>query len=150
MIVSERGGPYLAAALLCQNVEWSEDRSHSVIQDILTHVTPVDTRGEPAVVSEGQGLPIWLFLWFYSGGYSGRQVLHLRLEDPAGRPILQRDESIPFKGGLDTTVGRFSLLVQARQEGTHWMLVRLGNQLIARLPLTVAYLAAEAARSGLN
>lgn len=132
-------GPYLRAAVLCENV--IEDK-----QGVLSLIRIVDRFQQVAV---GPGAPtempplpvsVHLVLMFTSGEARGRSEIRLAIRKPDG--LSQDLSTVPvlWEGedrGANINIQMNTVLTI---EGLYWIEVRLEDEMLTRVPLRVVYL----------
>jgi len=131
-------GPYLKAALLCENV--IEDK-----QGVLSLIRVVDRFMQTAV---GPGAPtemppltvsVVAVLMLVAGEARGAHEIQLEIEKPSGLRQSLGSSSVLFEGedrGVNL-VARMQLVLES--QGLYWIDVRLGDEVISRMPLRVVY-----------
>lgn len=134
------GGPYLAAAVFCDNIVEGADHSLSVIR-IVDRVTISIPANAPAdVPSEKHRLPvaIWALIAFKTGYAKRRHDLQLIASDTSGnRAILQKQQltlSSEPNGGWNLKA-HITLVVIAG--GLYWVDVSLDGKVVTRMPIQV-------------
>ncbi len=132
-------GPYLRAAVLCENV--IEDK-----QGVLSLIRVVDRFQHLAVGSDAPAemppLPVsvHLVLIFASGEAHGRGEIRLAVQKPDG--LSQDLSTVPvlWEGEDRGANINLQLNMVLTIEGLYWIEVRLENELLTRVPLRVVYL----------
>lgn len=151
--VTDRGGPYVKAAFLCDTVIEGKDGVSSYIRvvDTLTVQTRLIISREPQADVEESELPTelpdgstvhaWLVLSFAGGGARRRSPLKLRMQTPDGLVRdMAEDLDVHFDGRLNSSVNlHVDLDMRVRQEGLYSILVHLDSDLITRVPFEVRY-----------
>jgi hypothetical protein len=131
-------GPYLKAALLCENV--IEDK-----QGVLSLIRVIDrftqTGVGPAAPAEMPPLTVSVVavLMFVSGEARGAHEIQLEIEKPSGLRQSLGSSSVHFEGedrGANI-VARLQLVLDS--QGLYWIDVRLGDEVVTRMPLRVVY-----------
>jgi hypothetical protein len=131
------GGPYLAAAFLCEKVLEEKDGVNSAIR--------IDDRFDADIVLEDTDSPLpplpvslVLYLSFKSGQARGSYPLTLAMEPPSGISSQQETRSIFFESGEDRgAVVVAPLDLRLTVEGLYWFDVHLGERLVTRIPLRI-------------
>lgn len=131
-------GPYLKAALLCENV--IEDR-----QGVLSLIRVVDrflqTSVGPGAPAEMSPLTVSVHavLMFVSGDARGSLTIHLALQKPSGLSQPLGTSTLQFEGedrGINL-VAQMQLTLDS--QGLYWIEVRLEEELVTRMPLRVVF-----------
>ena len=146
--VSPRGGPWLNAALLCEQVLEERDGTLSAIR-IIDRLT---------IHSAGQNIPAEMpaqrvsqkaLLVFRSGSAKGKETVEVLVEDPRGIKGPSRLQSDIFLPGEDAGANLVvDLLLEIEHEGVSWVDVSVGGRLLTRMPLRVVYSRLSVSRSG--
>lgn len=132
-------GPYLRAAVLCENV--IEDK-----QGVLSLIRVVDRFQQMAV---GPGAPaempplpvsVHLVLMFASGEARGRGEIRLAIRKPDGLSQDLTTVAVLWEGEDRGANINIQLSTVLTIEGLYWIEVRLENELLTRVPLRVVYL----------
>lgn len=130
-------GPYLATAVLCENV--IEDK-----QGVLSLIKIVDRIVANAGPNTPERMPpmtvsLFAVIGIKSGQARGSHHLTLRQEAPSG--IRKGELSVPvFLEGEDRGNNAIlQLTIQTDEEGLHWFDVLFDNQLMTRIPLRLLY-----------
>lgn len=136
--------PYLAAALICENVLLEQDGVSSVIRIIDRIFVP-----ELASDKEPSGLvPLTLFLSFKSGGFVGKGTAKLIIVSPSGKAAKPQETPLEFKGDPN---GGANMIVRAaiafKEEGVYWFDVYYDSELVTRMPLDVQLMKTEMLQS---
>ena len=131
-------GPYIQVAALCERVLQEGDGVLSLIRiiDVINHTErgPNAPADMPTV-----RYPLTLVLTLKSGRARGRQDIHITPELPSGETMPTISTTLQLEGE-----GRGANLIAPLDipytlEGLYWFNIRLGDQLLTRLPLQVRY-----------
>lgn len=136
--MTDSGGPYLTAALICERVLAEQDSVLSAIRIIDRLVHRRAGADVPDDLPEFQHT-ITILIMLKSGKARGRHKLSLRIEKPSGEPGPQNEWSVLFEGedrGVNLVV---QTVFQPDQEGLYWFDLYLGQQRLTRMPLRVIY-----------
>jgi hypothetical protein len=133
-------GPFLKAALFCENV--IEDKQGlltliRVIDRVIQQATGPDA---PAEMPPIQNYPITAVVMFVSGAARGSHEVQLSLELPNGISRNLGTNTILLEGedrGANL-IARMTLSLD--QQGLYWLDVRIDGQRLTRVPLRVVYL----------
>ncbi len=137
-------GPYLSAALLCENLLIERDGVSSAIR-IIDRVTRTAVGVSPPEQMESFDYKLTLVVTLKAGWVHGSYPLRVTLMDPGKgiRDILK--QTVFFEGGEDrgvSVVGQMA--VKFEVEGIYWFEIFLGEKkeekLLTRVPLRVIYL----------
>ena len=132
-----KGGPFLAAAFLCETVLREDNNVYSAIR-----IVDQFARSEPkASELPHTRLRTNLFLKFHSGQHSGVSKLTMHLYNPEGVEILGGDADLEFRGSMPYRVmyAVTPLLIPATLEGVYWMDIYVDGALITRLSILVQW-----------
>jgi hypothetical protein len=131
-------GPYLKAAVFCENVIEGKDGVLSLIRVIdrttLTAAGPQTPAQMPPVQRE-----LKLALMFISGRARGTQSVELKVERPNGDIREEWSGTIFFEGedrGANLVI---QMGFKFEMEGLYWFHVLLDNDLITKLPFRLIY-----------
>jgi hypothetical protein len=134
------GGPYLAAAFLCEKtIEDKSDGSMSAIRivDCINIAIPSFF----PLPSEENRLPVALsgFVSFKTGYSPGKHAVQVRMISPTGKSDTPFEQTIDFKpevhGGVNI---RLNITVGVVNGGLFWMRVYLDGRCVARVPFQIA------------
>jgi hypothetical protein len=135
--VSDRGGPYLNAALICERVLRETDGVASAIRIVDRFTSNVQAVGMELPPLPGQRkVAFTLLLCFRSGKARGNETLTLEVERPDGmiRPFLSR--SIYFDGDEEHgPMVSINVDFDYDQDGLYWFCVFLEDTFITKIPL---------------
>ena len=135
--VSDSGGPYLNAALICERILRETDGVASAIRIIDRFTTNVQAVGMELPALPGhRKVAFTLLLYFRSGSARGNETLTLEVERPDGmiRPFLT--QSIYFDGGEERgPIIGINVDFDYDQDGLYWFRVSLDEQFITKIPL---------------
>jgi hypothetical protein len=132
------GGPYLDAALICEDLVQEKDLAVSAIRAVnritLHEVTP---QPDPGTVFR---LPLMLVVSFKAGNVVGEKGLRLYLTGPSGKrcqmPVIVQPHTLSFQGGDTGCLAFVPVFLQYEQDGTYWIDVVLDRTRYSRVPLT--------------
>ncbi len=135
---SNRNGPFLSAALLCEKVLHEKDEVISIIRIVDRVAFTVPASHSPETLPP---MPINLhaLISFKSGGARGRHTVKLIIETPSGIRLPEQLMSALFEGedrGVNLILN-INMIVD--QEGVYWFDVLLEDQLLTRIPLRILY-----------
>jgi hypothetical protein len=134
------GGPYLAAAVFCENVIQGADGALSAIRivDRLTILISADAPED--VPSENKRLTasLWALLSFKTGYSTGSHEVGLVLHSPSGKkqPLEKHQltlSSEPHGGGNL----KINMVIAIKQGGLFWIDVVLDGVVVTRMPLQI-------------
>jgi len=134
-------GPYLAAAVFCENIVEDKDGALSCIRiiDTITVRLPADTPSD--VPSEEKRIPVSIrgLVSFKRGGLAGKlHKIKLAMESPDGKRGVMDERKLemgkpPYGGGnlyFNATIG-------VRKGGLFWMTVSFDGKEFTRSPLRI-------------
>jgi hypothetical protein len=131
----EKSRPYIAAAVICENVLEEKNGSLSIIR--IADKVEYDLQGAPAdmfPVLQLKGL-----ISFRSGDAKGEYQSKIKVIDPTGTQqgadILL--PTVKLLGGDHNYNITLHIGLGVHHEGLHWFDVYLDDELITRIPLTV-------------
>lgn len=134
------GGPYLQAAMLCEQVLLETDGIKSAIR-IIDRVTRTSVGTDPPREMEPFPESYKLLLKLKSGEARGLMPLELRLERPDGTATAPVEQTVYFEGDDDRGVDIVAdMRIEFTVAGLYWIDVRLEGIRITRVPLRVIYL----------
>lgn len=134
------GGPYLAAAVFCDQVLNETDKSVSAIRITDGVQVRLGADAPAEVPSEGHRVQIahTILLIFRSGDAGGMHQLRLTLTDPSGKSgkLIEREVelSTPHNGGANM---KFNMKLGVYLSGIYYIDVRLDGKFITRMPFQV-------------
>lgn len=144
------GGPFLAAAVFCDNVleEKPADESKGGVVSAI-RIFDTITATLPAVIPEGvtPGFQVKALITFRAGDATGKHRLTIIKNGPDGKQDRHPVEAeIDFKGtghkGVNVTI---TLGLPARNPGLYWFDVVLDGKVVTRMPLMLVIQPASAA-----
>ena len=159
---ARRGGPFLKAAFLCEQVIEGKDNVNSYIRVVDSVTLNAEVRAGPPTAAQSSESPReegapgapelpdslppfqWstvMVLMFVGGDARGRQTLRLIMETPDGlRGPVGGPVDIRFDGRPNALVNvHFRLTIEVKAEGLHWIHVVLDEREMTRVPLDVMY-----------
>lgn len=146
MSTPERG-PYLAMAVLCEQVIHAQDGRLTVV-NVIERITHSATGPDAPAQMPPLTIAMKAVIILKAGEARGRFAVKIQPEDPSGQQLAQMEMPVQFSGAADEGAGLIvELTLQLQHEGLHWidvLLVRApgvsdGDQLLTRIPLTVLY-----------
>lgn len=137
----DHGGPYLAAAFLCEKVLTEQDGVISAIrivdriyQSVTAVGVPVPQTMPPLAVN------LTALLSFKSGQARGRGTIRVTLEQPSGLPAgLELRQPVFFEGEDRGVNVILNLGMQLAHEGLYWFHVFLDDRFVTKIPLRLVY-----------
>ena len=142
------GGPYLAAAIFCDNVLRGEDGAMSAIRiiDHLTVTIPADAPADVPSESKRVATAVWALVMFKSGGSPGRHEVSLVVQSPSGKRHNGPKHEMTFSpephGGANL---RINLGLGIKEGGIFLIDVLLDGKRVTRMPLLITVTRDEAA-----
>lgn len=137
MAISD-SGPYLNAALLCENILQEQDGTLSIIRmiDRITLTAPASSSPEAL-----PPLPFScnLLLAFKSGSAKGKSTVKLKIETPSGIKLPEQLLPVLFEGDDRGVNLNLALNIVIDQEGVYWFEILLEDEFLTRVPLRVLY-----------
>lgn len=139
-LLTESDGPFLAAAVLCENVLVDNDKALSVIRiiDRLTiELGPTDLANVPSK-EHPLAVELKLLVILKSGGVAGKYSLAFEMDDPTEEThtFMQKIISLDDEpqGGLNL---RTNLTLVVRKPGLHCINVLVDGRVLGRVPFMV-------------
>jgi len=134
-------GPYVTAALLCENVIEDRDGALSVIRviDVVNvNIPPGLTRHHLA--SAQMSFTVTMLISLIPGHMRGKKHLSIILTRPSQEQS-PSEYALPvvFEGGDRRVNLVLPINVQVKEEGLHWFDIQLDGQFITRIPLTIRF-----------
>jgi hypothetical protein len=130
------GGPYLDAALICEDCIQEKDWVISPIRAV-NRLTAHDLR---LAVGQLVSLPLVLVLSFKAGNVTDTRELFLYVVSPSGDrqafPGFQWPHPIAFQGRDTGQIAVIPIMLPYEADGTYWIEVVLGRKEYSRVPLT--------------
>jgi len=137
-MTTSASGPFLAAALLCENILEEKDGVLSAIRivDRIIH----GARG-PNPPEDMPPVPVNLraLISLKSGAARGRFAVGIVLEKPSGQREPAVEIPVLLEGEDRGANLNIALAFQAELEGLYWFEVQLDGQPITRMPLRLIY-----------
>ena len=133
-------GPYLQAAMLCEQVLVEQDGVKSAIR-IIDRVTRTVAGDSPPANMETWDYDVKLLLKFKSGSARGPMQLTITLNKPNADDLpAPATQTLNFEGDDDRGVDLVSTLkLQIDSPGLYWVDVGLEGHRVTRIPLRVVY-----------
>lgn len=134
------GGPFVGAALFCENVLEEKDGVHSAIRIVDRFMVDPVIPNIPGLPADAKpAFRTFLFVIFKSGDFVGTKQLGVRLRYPSGRYGQRPELDVPltFKGGEHGVSVRIGLGVSVEEFGLHWADVSLDGEVATRVPLSI-------------
>ena len=130
------GGPYIAAAFLCEKVLRESDGVNSFIRVVDRLIVNVGgSQDQPTSVKSN----LVLVLMFKSGTARQKMSITIRPTSPTGKVLGKVQVSQLFEGE-DRGVNIFTeLKMDLAEEGVYWIDVLLEEELVTRIPLRLLY-----------
>ena len=130
-------GPYLDAALICEECIQEKDLAISPIRAV-NRITLRDIRPEANILV---ALPLSLVLSFKAGDVTDSRELTLYVVSPSGIreefPVYSWPHAITFQGGDTGQIAVLPIVLRYEADGTYWIEVVLGRKQLSRVPLTL-------------
>src|SRR5438128_2820070 len=114
----DSGGPYLAAALICEKVLHEKDGVFSIIR-MVDRLTVSLGPNAPAKMPPLQ-IPLNVFLGFKSGIAKGNYVVKLTGENPSGEEKELAILNVLFEGDDRGNNLQITINLQAEEDGLYW------------------------------
>ena len=137
--MKDSGGPYVAVAVLCENVLEEKDGVLSLLRVVDRWIITAQGPDAPDQLKPQQ-IEFRLVLGLKAGRAKGRHSLVIKLEQPSGEFLPTREVSVLFEAedrGVNFMAQVFML---AAQEGVYWFHVFLdGDQFLTKVPFRVVY-----------
>ncbi len=131
------GGPYLDAALICEDVIQEKDYALTPVR-LVNRLTIHDQAPSPGVVLS---LPLLLLISFKAGDICGERKFSLYLVTPSGkRNEFLKDGSLKtFDAGDSGANAVIHLHLPYESDGTYWIEVVMNRKRYSRVPLTLLF-----------
>lgn len=133
----ELGGPYLVAAVLCENVLIEQNGILSAIR-IIDRITITPGPGAPEVMPPFP-VQVRCLIIFRAGIAQGSYPIRLNVTNPAGNEFSLATLPVLFEGNDRGVNLNLTLNFEVRQEGLYWFGVYIHDQLFTRVPLRILY-----------
>lgn len=143
------GGPYIAAAFLCERILDEKDGVLSAIRIIDRFL--VSVHGPLGVVPTElppRVLSFVLLLSFRSGAARGRHTVTLRPEKPSGQRMDETSFPVLFEGEDRGANLILPTEFEVNEEGLYWFDVLVDGRLMTRIPMRVLYQPIASGTSG--
>lgn len=131
-------GPHVQLATFCDKVLVERDGVLSVIRAIDRIMVVAAGQNVPTEIPEGQRVTPTLVVSLRSDQATGRHTVTIDGEQPDGSHLPTATFDVMFEGA-DRGVNAVIPMVLEPQEGLYWFNVRLGDQLLSRVPLRIMY-----------
>jgi hypothetical protein len=143
----ETGGPYLAAAFLCEKVLQEKDGILSAIRIVDRIIATVSGPSAPQQMP-AVAVNLTALLIFRSGDAKGSYTVKIQPVSPSG--FRAPEAALPiFLEGDDRSANLITnIAFQAREEGLYWFDVLLNDDLVTRMPLRLVYQRIAVGQSG--
>lgn len=138
MKADEIGGPYVHAALLCDQVIEGKDGVLSIIRVVDRFVISASGTAPPDEMPPST-ISMNIVVMLKSGFYKGRGNLRVVPISPSGKELTELKAGVLLEGddrGVNVVL-RVQMLM--REEGLYWFDVRFEDQLLTRVPLRLVY-----------
>lgn len=132
------GGPWLQAAVFCENVIQDREGVLSLIRVVDRVIIRAVGDTPPAEVPETEH-ELRMVVMLKSGDARGRRGLQVDMESPDGITRVGPPISVQLEGGNRGMNVIVPMRLRLRWEGVHWVNVWLDDQLLTRMPLQVVY-----------
>ena len=135
------GGPYLAAAVFCDNVVRGEDGAMSAIRivDRLNVAVPADAPPDVPSESHRIAVTIWTLIMFKTGDGKGKHTVSLVVQSPSGKrtkgPKHELNFSAEPQGGANL---RIQVGLGIKEGGLFFIDVFLDGKRATRMPLLIS------------
>jgi len=146
---SRAGGPFIAAAVLCNNVTEDSDGVLSAIGIVDQINMGIRPDAPPDVPSQAKPLTVSLFALIIirkGNAPTGKHRLKLVIEQPDGKtePVVDQDIEMPeHPQGVVST--RIRLGMKMHIPGVHWIDVKLDRRRLTRMALNLVIVRQETA-----
>ncbi len=131
-------GPHVGLATFCDKALLERDGVLSVIRAI-DRLTVVAQGGEaPAELPQEHKINPTLVIGLRSDQALGRHQLIIEGEEPDGNRLPSAKFDLMFEGG-ERGINIVAPIVLNAKEGLYWFTVKLGDQLLTKVPLRVIY-----------
>lgn len=134
-------GPFLAAALFCDQTIRGQDGTTSVIRiiDQISMELPGDAPRDVPSKKKPLMAEVASVLAFRTGYSSGdSRKVRLVLESPSGEQLTDLEKEVSFsKSPSGGATFRFNMQIPVVESGVYWVRVSLDGNPIAHMPLTV-------------
>lgn len=133
----ESGGPYLVAAVLCENVLIEQDGVVSAIR-IVDRITVTPGLGAPESMPP---MPIQLkcLIILKAGVAQGSYPVKVTVTGPSGQEAHLATLPVLFEGNDRGVNLNLAMNFVAQQEGLYWFGVFVHEQILTRVPLRILY-----------
>jgi hypothetical protein len=142
-------GPFLTAALFCDQIVEDKDGSLSCIRIIDTVNITLDPTAPKDMPSETNRIPVvtrGLVAFRGDGGRRKRYNLRLVMESPSGKSGTVLEQEIQFSGEAHGGANfNFTCTIAVKKGGLFWLRVLLDEKDVTRVPLLITVKRSEAA-----
>lgn len=138
-MVTNEGGPYLQAALLCERVLQEKDGVLSIIR-VIDRIL-VQVMG-PQLPEQMPPAPVacYAVVMLKTGSFAGKYKLQLTPTTPSHKPLPSASIDVLLEGGEDRGQNVvMPLQFLAEEEGVYWFEIRLAEQILTKVPLRLIY-----------
>jgi len=141
------GGPFLAAAVFCDNILTGADGALSAIRIVDRIDATVPSDAPPNVPSDSKRLPVAIraLLMFKSGSATGEHDVHLAIHSPSGEKTPGPKTTLMFTdaptGGANL---KLHLGLAIYESGLYIVDILLDGKRITRMPLSISVSRGEA------
>lgn len=134
----ESGGPYLAAAVLCEKVLQEKDGVVSAIR-IVDRFIITGSGTQPPEKMPKLPVNMTMLIIFKSGDAKGSRTVKIKPIMPSGREL--QETLLPmFLEGDDRGVNLIAnIVLEASEEGLYWFEVLCNDEFVTRIPLRLVY-----------
>jgi hypothetical protein len=144
-----KGGPYLAAALICERVLADQDGAMSAIRIVDQFTLTLDPATPPELPSKEHPIPVTLsiLLILKTGDSPGEHAIRLDMQYPSGKSETAFEQKIQFQPQPQSGANlRFNVTIRVHSSGLFWMDVFLDSKRITRMPFQITIQRADAAQ----
>lgn len=139
------GGPFVAAAFLCEKVLKEQDGVVSYIRVVDRFTLQGDTDEIPA----GRALKVNVVVSLKNGDARGKHKISVRPETPSGQQLPEVALQVLFEGDADRGVNVvIELGLPIEHEGLYWLDAFVDTLLVSRIPMRVFYRRRQPGLSG--
>ena len=135
------GGPFLAAAVFCDNILQGADGALSAIRIVDQVNAAISSNAPPDIPSESRKLPvaIWTLLMFKSGSAKGEHEIRLTVHSPSGKRTPGLKQKVVFSDGPSGGANlKLHLGLAIAECGQYIVDVLLDGKRITRMPLVIS------------
>lgn len=135
MASENTGGPYLVAALFCEQVLTEKNGVNSLIRVVDRWNAAGPSASMPLIT-----IQTTLFLSFKSGFYRGATEIVIKPIGPNGEELRTISVPVNFEGDNDRGVNvSANMAFPVKEPGLYWFEVSIEEQVFTRTPLRIVY-----------